>query len=92
MLVVFAIVLCFATVSVAKQPSAACINAYNATFPRIRTNCSAAIFKVFYLGGATDTDTRMVCNEDQSCNQMIRNVIDTCGDTVRININPSSYS
>ena len=86
MLVVFAIVLCFAAVSVAQQPSAACINAYNATFPRIQTNCSAAINRVFYLGGATDNDTRMVCNEDQSCNQMIRNVIDTCGDTVRINI------
>jgi len=83
MLALFVIVSCFAAVSVAQQPSAACINAYNATFSA-PTTCSLAIGRLTILGGATENDRMMVCDEEQSCNQMIRNVINICGDTVRI--------
>jgi len=89
MLILFVITLCFTAVSVAQQPSAACINAYNAIFPATSTVCSRAIVKVTSRSQsrsrhATENERRMVCDEDQSCNRMLRNVIDICGDTVRI--------
>ena len=64
------------------QPSQDCITAYNATFPNVAiTNCSNAYYALV-LGIANEDQTMMVCNTDQQCNDMIQNIISTCGDEV----------
>ena len=81
MLAIFVIASCVA-LSAAQRPSTACINAFNATF-NTPTTCLLAANRLVSEGSTDENDRMMVCEEGQSCNQMIRNVITLCGDTVR---------
>ena len=62
-----------------------CVITYNALFTSTSESveaCANAYYANAEYRNASDHQKMLVCDADQSCNDMIENVIDVCGDTV----------